>query len=156
MPKGIYRRRDLEDRFWEKVSIPPDIISGCWTWTASRRVDGYGASEKGSSAHRTSWKLVYGEIPNGLWVCHHCDVPLCVNPNHLFLGTQADNVADQVRKGRTVRGERNGRAILTWDLVSRIRSEYSGKRGEQKELAKAYGLHPSYMSAILRGKLWKQ
>lgn len=95
-----------EDRFWAKV----DKSGDCWVWTASvfRERLGYGKFQTGSNrgesrvayAHRVSWELHFGPIPNGLFVCHHCDNPPCVRPDHLFLGTAADNVRDMDRKGR--------------------------------------------------------
>jgi hypothetical protein len=95
---------DYADRFWAKV-LRSD---GCWLWSACVDEHGYGSfvrlQEDGShrleGAHRVAWELTHGPIPDGLRVCHHCDTPPCVRPDHLFLGTQADNMADMQRKGR--------------------------------------------------------
>lgn len=90
----------LMDRFVEKVVLMPD---GCWHWSAARHAYGYGkiGLEKGNGlAHRIAWALFVGPIPEGMFVCHRCDVPWCVNPAHLFLGTHQDNVDDMVAKGR--------------------------------------------------------
>ena len=86
-------------RFWERV----DTTGECWLWTGHRNEDGYGTlgwQYKQYSAHRLSYEIAYGAIPPGLCVCHRCDNPPCVRPDHLFLGTQADNMRDRYRKGR--------------------------------------------------------
>lgn len=99
------RKRDLAERFWEKV----DKSGACWTWTASRKSGGMrygtvGVRVAGKSlslmAHRVSWGLVNGAIPTGMCVLHRCDNAICVNPEHLFLGTQSDNIYDMLAKGR--------------------------------------------------------
>jgi hypothetical protein len=95
--------RPFEQRFWEKVDRRgPDQ---CWLWTAALTGNGYGVIRLDThlprvQAHRASWMLSNGPIPDGLWVLHRCDTPRCVNPAHLFLGTRADNVQDMIAKGR--------------------------------------------------------
>jgi hypothetical protein len=102
-------RDDFFVRFWSRV----DFSGECWLWLGPVHTNGYGrlwitrrlGKRKKGKAHRTSYELVYGPIPDDILVCHHCDTKLCVRPNHLFLGTDADNMDDKTRKGRTPSGE---------------------------------------------------
>jgi hypothetical protein len=121
------------ERFWSKVRKTP----GCWLWTGAANNKGYGkirlsGSRVMVSAHRASWILAFGHLESwngdykaGLCVLHRCDVPLCVNPEHLFLGTMSDNAMDMLSKGRhkftPQPGASNGRAILTEADVQEIR-----------------------------------
>lgn len=103
-------RIPIEQRFWTKV----DPTGECWLWTASLHPKGYGqvsvrrpdGRPTMRRAHHIAWELTYGPKPPHLFVLHHCDTPRCVRPDHLFLGTQADNIADMVRKGRHRFGRR--------------------------------------------------
>jgi len=110
-------KKTIEQRFWEYVDKKGD--DECWLWTGYRTSTGYGMLSIGKhrdqelrkdmKAHRLSYKIAYGELPDKLFVCHKCDVPLCVNPNHLFLGTQTDNMRDAAMKGRARK----------WDMMAR-------------------------------------
>jgi hypothetical protein len=156
--------RPAADRFWEKVSIGgPDE---CWVWSATRTKDGYGVLIKQSApkrlihlAHRLSWELHHGPIPGKLHVLHRCDNPPCVNPSHLWLGTQADNNRDRDSKERggakgghvaDRRGVKNGNAKLSDAQVLEI----IAKRAEgwsQQSIADEYGVGQSQISRIVRG-----
>lgn len=128
----------------------------CWLWTAGMYRDGYGRFRVGAAgrpAHRVSYEIYVGPIPEGFHVCHHCDVRPCVNYGHLFLGTNADNSADMVAKGRKARqmGETNGRAKLTEAEVLEIRAAVGFTL---MQLAAMYGVHLSLISLIRRREIW--
>lgn len=148
--------RDAEHRFWPKVDKrSPDE---CWPWLgATNREGGYGklwVAGRTSGAHRVAWALANGPIPDGLYVLHRCDNPTCVNPAHLFLGTNADNAADMTAKGRSNRGEANGRAALA-SYAARIicRMAVSGK-WKQREIAAGFRICRPHVSAIKHGQFW--
>lgn len=143
-----------EKRFWSRV----DKSGECWLWTGLIDRRGYGAlpiSGRASyRASRVSWFLANGPIPDGMLVCHHCDVRHCVNPAHLFLGTYADNARDMANKGRALRGERNHQAKLTAEQVLAIRE--AGARGEKiMALAAQYDVSARLVFNILTGKAWR-
>lgn len=115
--------------------------SGCWLWLRGKNPQGYGVIElngRCTRAHRASWLVHNGEIPAGLYVCHHCDTPSCVNPAHLFLGTATDNNTDCIKKGRRPNksGERNHNAKLSDRQADEIRKS----RQPAKALASQYGV----------------
>jgi len=144
----------LEPRFWRRVNKTPT----CWLWTGAFYTTGYGVmrvADRNVRAHRVSWELEYGAIPPGQWVLHRCDVRACVRPDHLYLGTNADNVADMINKGRGRHGEQQRLAKLTEAQVRAMRSEYAAGGISQPALAKRYAIGLSTVQDILRRRSWK-
>lgn len=144
----------IDDAFFAARSKVNDE-TGCLEWT--RHIDrrGYGTlkhKQKHRFAHRMMWEYKFGPIPEGMNICHKCDNPKCLNPNHLFVGTTQDNVSDKMVKGRfkPVTGERNGCAKLTADQIEAIRLDPR----PQHVIAKDYGISQSNVSLIKQGKTW--
>ena len=147
---------DMKSRFWSKVAIGlPDV---CWEWTAAKNASGYGwfhVHTKPTSAHRVAAWLD-GLIPaltTKMHVLHKCDNRLCCNPAHFFTGTNADNIADKVAKGRArgkpQHGERNGAAKLTDAQAGEIRGLYFAAQFSQSQLASRYGIRQPHVSRIV-------
>lgn len=137
-------------RFWSKVIKTED--DSCWEWKASFGFRDYGKFKVGPTyvaAHRVSYYLTYGPFDKNLNVCHKCDNPKCVRPDHLFLGTVADNNYDKILKGR--HSYICPTAPLAQDKVDRIRELAKGKRN-QKEIALQYGVERHVISRILNHK----
>lgn len=168
MPKGVYThtRKAVAERFWLKVNrdgpIPPHRphLGSCWIWTASLKQSGYGQfqiTRRGNieSAHRVSWTIHYGPIPDGLSVLHRCDNPPCVRPDHLFLGTQADNGLDMAEKKRSTFGQRNAQSKLTDEQVIAIRRKYAAGGCSHRGLAAEFGMAHQTIRNILIRKIWK-
>jgi hypothetical protein len=147
-----------EERFWSKVEKRGP--GECWIWTGGLNTSGYGQFQlrrKSVGAHRWMYEHTIGKIPDGLLVCHTCDNPPCVNPAHLWLGTNGDNMRDSSQKGRRVglqAGTNNGRAILTPDDVREIRRVYTGKYGELRTLARRYGVTDTTIASAVKGQTW--
>lgn len=156
----------LSSRFWSYV----DKSSECWTWTGGRFAGGlrYGQFRVGlkkMKAHRVSWILTNGAIPDRLRVCHYCDNPICVRPDHLFLGTDYDNALDRTLKGRTRNGsrqhahlyrhERNSAAKITMDIARAIRDRRASGL-KLTAIAREFSLSQSQIRNIATGKCWRE
>lgn len=152
-----WRNKSVEDAFHEKYVVISE--SGCWLWVASTFKTGYGQFNPRNgrivTAHRFSYELHNGQIPRGLFVCHRCDVRPCVNPDHLFLGTCAENLADMRAKGRArhapLAGEKNPAAKLT---AKQAREIFVSDQAHT-DLADEYGVTRQAIRNIKRRKSWR-
>lgn len=157
MPKGVFihRRWPVADRFWPKVQK----TDGCWEWAAALNDAGYGVIGRGGRgrgnerAHRVSWAIHFGEIPRGMFVCHRCDNRRCVRPEHLFLGTHAENMADCRAKGR-IASPIGGFERKTTDESVRFMRDAHAAGFSIARIAAAFGLSDITVSRIVRGKRW--
>jgi hypothetical protein len=166
MARGKFEKQPLQERWINSYMISP--ITGCWVWTRDVAKVGYGricVDGVRHYTHRFAWTMAYGPIPEGMCVCHACDNKRCVNPEHLWLGTDAENMADKLKKGRQSRGEsrretmrrvaRRGEthadAKLTGEQVLEIRASDATNR----DLAKEFGVSTSCIYAIKARINWK-
>ncbi len=158
MPRGVYERKlpSLRERFMSRVVA----TEGCWGWTGTKTALGYGRvglkglSQKDAFAHRVSWTLHRGPIPSGMVVCHRCDNPGCVNPEHLFLGTQADNIADMHAKKRHAHGPGRFAKRLNALDVYLIRLAARTLPASNCAIARAWGVSNQYIWQIVNNKSW--
>lgn len=143
---------NVKDRFLQYVNK----TDTCWFWTGCKSA-GYGAFRlkgKNIRSHRLSYELHKGEIPKGLCVCHSCDNRVCVNPDHLWLGTHLDNQKDCTKKGRR-NSENNRSAKLSWVDVHKIRKLYADKKHNGVELSKMFGVTHSRIYSLINFRTWK-
>jgi len=155
-PLGNPVIKSVKERYWEKVKkgAPDD----CWPWLGSKSGNfGHGRfsinRHRGTTAHRYGWILAHGDIPEGKFVCHKCDNPSCVNPDHLFLGTHKDNMQDMVKKNRCNKpiGDKHHNSKVNPDIVRHIRK----KEMQQRAYAKLYGLCQRTVAEIQKKLTWK-
>lgn len=152
-PRGATLDERLRHRGWTERLTRPDL-GPCWEWNGGTHGRGYGKLFDGTgtaSAHRVAYTAWIGAIPDGMDVCHRCDNPPCMNPAHLFLGTRAENHTDKATKGRAGKGDTGWQARLTDAQVAAIRAAITGKRGQQAQLAREYGVSQATISLIVRG-----
>ena len=147
----------FKKRFFEKVQKTRE----CWNWTASTK-NGYGnigisVNKKKTIlyTHRVSYQIFKGKIGEGLVVMHSCDNKLCVNPKHLLLGTQGENLKDMVAKGRSAKGEFHSQSKYTKKQILSIRELYKKGNHTQEKLAEIFGTTAKYISSIINYKRWK-
>jgi hypothetical protein len=142
--------RSLKERLLEKIYIAEN---GCWLWTAQTNSYGYALiwhSGKCIRAHRASYEIFKEALVDSQVVCHKCDTPACVNPDHLFVGTRLDNNQDAVKKMRHAFGQKNGKTRLTRNHIHEILTDHR----PQHEIAKSYGVSQSHISRIKNNKVW--
>jgi len=148
--RGGYKGMDLDDLYI------PVTESGCWIWIGCTNRRGYGfvydpSAKKTFKAHRQFYRRKHGEISPGLVVCHKCDTPSCVNPDHLYAGTQLENINDMVSRNR-VKGERHNNAKLTNEKIFQIREMRKTLSGVK--VAAHFGINRSTVAKIIRGERW--
>lgn len=157
--KKKYRKKTLMERFLRSFS--KEEGSSCWNWLLHLDRDGYGHMtiryENGDilnkKSHRMAYSLLVGEVPDGMSVCHKCDNPKCVNPDHLFLGTQQDNMNDKQNKNRHHFGEKHPMAKLKEEDVSSIKFK-ANSGSTHDSIAKEYGVCRQTISRIVSGSGW--
>jgi len=158
---NTFRPQNTIQDVWKKIDIKyGDDWWRCWEWMGIKNKQGYGLftiKHKQYLAHRITYKSIYGEIPDGLFVLHKCDNPSCCNPNHLWIGTHQDNMNDMVfkKRQRSLFGEKHRNAKLTNKDVLKIRELYSTGEYYQAELGRMFGVYKGEICDIVHNKIWK-
>lgn len=155
MPPAAKSHAEFMARFWAKV----DTSGDCWNWTGALTTAGYGSVKRAQRVlytHVVSYEEAFGAVPSGKVVCHECDNRRCVNPDHLFIGTQGDNLRDAARKDRMQFGEARPLARLTEADVVAIRARYSRGGVPQRVLAAEYGVCQMTISKAVRSETWRR
>lgn len=150
---GCMRETNQLNRIFDRRHVKKS--DGCWQWKGVTTSSGHGQISK-KGAHRFSYERYKGNIPEGLFVCHHCDNPGCVNPDHLFLGTPKDNTQDMIMKGRDkkAKGEFSGTSKLKCDDVMKIRLLFQQGKN-YREIGEVFGMARSTIGQIIRKEIWK-
>jgi hypothetical protein len=156
--RRVLTDEEFQARFWDRMT--PEPMSGCWLWERAVSANGYGnicvlkIERRGVhvGAHRVAWAIANGREPDG-YVCHRCDVRICCNPDHLWIGSNADNLADMVAKGRSCGGEGNGQARLTEQSVSAIRRAVRDGISTN-DLARWFGVGGETVRKAAGGETW--
>ena len=144
-------QKTFQQQFWDKIQK----TSSCWLWTGCLNSKGYGnltLKKKNVKAHRLSWKIHHKKIPKNKHVLHKCDVRNCVNPKHLFIGTNYDNVKDCIKKDRNTKGEKTKQSHLTAKDIKNIRKKYIPYQHSSLKLAKEYNVYPCTILNIVKRK----
>lgn len=157
MKKRKYRsRKEVKKVLLSRVRVNE---RGCWEYSGCKNHKGYGAIQfegRTRRTHRVSFIVFNREIPKGKLVCHHCDNPSCIKPDHLFLGTNLDNQRDCIAKGRARKATGEARATkLKWEMVYKIRDEYIPHKVTSTFLGKKYGVSNRTIIAIVKKEIWK-
>lgn len=147
-------RENPDERFWKFVTPEPN--TGCWLWTGGGVYPAFTVDGESYPAHRWILAQKTGDVGNGLEACHRCDTPACVNPDHLFWGTEKDNARDSMTKGRRATGTRNTNARLTASIVSQMKQRYCAGAVTQRALAREYGVSQRAVVMALNGITWKE
>lgn len=153
---GHHLQEKAIDRLWRQIVKDP--ITGCWNWTGASNRYGYGRMSvfgKRTLTHRLSWEYHYGPIPSGMNILHKCDNPACCNPEHLFIGTQQDNIADMHQKGRdrSLSGESSAKARLSAEQVRQIRSMYASGVSPSA-IGDQFGIKRCHVCNIAKRRIW--
>lgn len=154
-PKGVVwvdRTGDIEDKYI------PEPNTGCWLWIGAEDDKGYGrvgipGTRRQTLAHRVLYEKHVGPIPRGMFLCHKCDMPLCVNPQHMFIGTVRENAQDMSKKGRAPHSKNTTRK-MTPDLVRELRAQHA-EGANNHELARRFPVSRTTVRLIVRGEIWK-